>query len=75
MSAECPGYYTIEKGGFFFQNYEIDSEALWELGGRYLFSAAYIQNAEEQGAPFRMVRNDYEMTAPKIEEEQGGQNE
>ena len=49
VSAECPGYYTIEKGGFFFQNYELDSEALWEMGGRYLLSAAYIQNAEEQG--------------------------
>ena len=49
VSAECPGYYTIEKGGFFFQKYELDSEALWEMGGRYLLSAAYIQNAEEQG--------------------------
>lgn len=56
VSAECPGYYTIEKGGFFFQNYEIDSEALWELGGRYLFSAAYIQNAEEQG--LRLMREE-----------------
>ena len=56
VSAECPGYYTIEKGGFFFQSYEIDSEALWELGGRYLFSAAYIQNAEEQG--LRLMREE-----------------
>ena len=56
VSAECPGYYTIEKGGFFFQNYEIDIEALWELGGRYLFSAAYIQNAEEQG--LRLMREE-----------------
>lgn len=56
VSAECPGYYTIEKGGFFFQNYELDSEALWELGGRYLLSAAYIQNAEEQG--LRLMREE-----------------
>lgn len=49
LSSECPGYYTIEKGGFFFQNYELNAQALWELGGRYLLSAAYIQNGEEQG--------------------------
>lgn len=49
LSAECPGYYTIEKGGFFFQNYELNAQALWEMGGRYLLAAAYIQNGEEQG--------------------------
>ena len=49
MSAECPGYYTIEKGGFYFQNYELNAGALYELGGRYLLSAAYIADAEEQG--------------------------
>lgn len=49
FSSECPGYYTIEKNGFFFQNYQLDAEALREMGGNYLFSAAYIMNAEEQG--------------------------
>ena len=49
VSAECPGYYTIEKGGFYFQQYELNAEALKAMGGRYLFSAAYILNAEEQG--------------------------
>ena len=49
FSAECPGYYTIEKGGFFFSNYELNTEALRELGAKYLFSAAYIANAKEQG--------------------------
>ncbi len=49
FSSECPGYYTIEKNGFFFQNYEIDVKSLYDLGGRYLLSAAYIQNGEEQG--------------------------
>lgn len=48
-SAEIPGYYTVEKGGFWFQDYELNAEALKELGGQYLFSAAYIMNAEEQG--------------------------
>lgn len=49
FSSECPVYYTIEKNGFFFQDYRIDTQALSELGGTYLFSAAYIVNAEEQG--------------------------
>lgn len=49
FSAECPGYYTIEKGGFVFQAYELDVQALKELGGKYIFSAARILNPEEQG--------------------------
>lgn len=49
FSAECPGYYTIEKNGFYFQNYSLDVKALKDMGGRYLLSAAYIQNAEEIG--------------------------
>ena len=49
FSSECPGYYTIEKGGFYFQDYRLDAGALKELGGDYLLSAAYIANAAEQG--------------------------
>lgn len=49
FSAECPGYYTIEKNGFYFQDYSLDVEALKDMGGQYLLSAAYIQNAEEAG--------------------------
>lgn len=49
LSAECPGYYTIEKGGFFFQNLDIDVDKLQQMSCEYLFSAAYIQNAEEIG--------------------------
>ena len=49
FSSECPGYYTIEKGGFYFQDYRLDTQALREMGGDYLLSAAYIANAEEQG--------------------------
>ena len=49
FSSECPGYYTIEKGGFYFQDYRLDADALRELGGDYLLSAAYIANATEQG--------------------------
>lgn len=49
FSAECPGYYTIQKGGFYFQNYEVDTESLKELGCVYLLSAAYIDNSEATG--------------------------
>ncbi len=49
LSSECPGYYTVEKGGFFFADLSIDTEALKEMGAKYLFSAAYIANAEELG--------------------------
>ncbi|MCM1541483.1 MAG: DUF6044 family protein [Blautia sp.] len=49
FSSECPGYYTIEKGGFYFQDYRLDAGALKEMGGDYLLSAAYIANGEEQG--------------------------
>lgn len=49
FSAECPGYYTIQKGGFYFQNYEIDTESLRKLGGTYLLSAAYIDHSENTG--------------------------
>ena len=49
FSAECPGYYTIEKGGFYFQDYEIDTESLRQLGGSYLLSAAYIDHSEDTG--------------------------
>ena len=49
FSAECPGYYTIEKGGFYFADYSLDVEALRQLGGNYLLSAAYIANAQNQG--------------------------
>lgn len=49
FSSECPGYYTIEKNGFYFQDYRIDTAALSQLGGDYLFSAAYIANADKQG--------------------------
>lgn len=49
FSSESPGYYTIEKGGFYFQDYRLDAGALKELGGDYLLSAAYIANAAEQG--------------------------
>lgn len=56
FSSECPGYYTIEKGGFYFQDYRLDVKALRELGGDYLLSAAYIANAGQQGL---ILMNEY----------------
>lgn len=49
FGTECPGYYTIEKDGFYFQHLEMDTEALRDLRGDYLLSAAYIANSEELG--------------------------
>lgn len=49
FSSECPGYYTVEKGGFYYQDYSIDTAALKSMGGEYVISAAYIANAEECG--------------------------
>ncbi len=56
FSSEIPGYYTIEKNGFFFQEYNINTDAFQELNGRFLLSAAYILNAEEQG--LKLVREE-----------------
>lgn len=49
FGSECPGYYTIEKGGFYFTHLELNTEALGEMGADYLLSAAYVANAEELG--------------------------
>lgn len=46
FSAECPGYYTVEKNGFFYQDLSIDTNALKNIGCDYIFSAAWIDNAE-----------------------------
>ena len=56
LSAETPGYYTIQKGGFFFADLDLDTHSLKSMGGKYLFSAAYIQNAQESG--LRLMREE-----------------
>ena len=56
FSSESPGYFTIEKNGFFFQEYNINTDAFKKIKGRFLLSAAYILNAEEQG--LRLVREE-----------------
>uniref|UniRef100_UPI004055EF79 DUF6044 family protein n=1 Tax=Acetatifactor sp. TaxID=1872090 RepID=UPI004055EF79 len=49
FSAEYPGYYMIQKDTFTFQNLSLDISVLRELGCKYIFSAAYVANAEENG--------------------------
>lgn len=49
FSSETPAYYTIEKGTFWYQDLQIDTEALSALSCRYILSAAYIVNSEEMG--------------------------
>ena len=47
---------VAEKNGFYFQDYALDVSALKELGGKYLLSAAWIENGEETG--LRLVREE-----------------
>lgn len=56
FSAETPNYYTIEKNGFFFRDYSINTDAFCDLGGDYILSAAYIANASELG--LRLLREE-----------------
>ncbi len=49
VTSECPGYFTMERNTFYFYDYRIDRQALRDLGGRFILSAAYIINAEDQG--------------------------
>ncbi len=49
FSAEIPGYYNIEKGTFWYNDLQIDTAALKELGCTYILSAAYVVNAESIG--------------------------
>lgn len=49
FSAEIPGYYRVEKGSFSYQNIELNTEALKEMGGKYVLSAAYVENGSESG--------------------------
>ncbi len=78
FGSECPGYYTIQKNGFYFTHLELDVEALRGMGCNYLFSAAYIANGEELGLkllreePFQTEESYYhiylyEVEAPEAE--------
>ncbi len=47
FSAENGGYYNIEKGTFWYNTLELDTQALQELGCDYILSAAYIVPAAD----------------------------
>lgn len=49
FSAETPGYFTVEKGGFYYADFSMNTEAFAALGGKYVFSAAYIDQPERTG--------------------------
>lgn len=49
LSAEIPGYFTVEKGGFYFSDFSMNTAWFKKMGGRFVFSAAYIENAKETG--------------------------
>ncbi len=74
FSAETPGYYTIEKTGFYFRDYRWNVEAFKAMGGEYLLSAAYIQNAESQGLtlvreePFETPESYYRIFLYQVQE-------
>lgn len=74
FSSECPGYYTVEKGGFAYYDLQLDAEALKELGCRYILSAAYVVNAEDSGllllneTPFETADSYYRIFVYKVKE-------
>lgn len=74
FSSECPGYYTVEKGGFAYYDLQLDADALKELGCRYILSAAYVVNAEDSGllllneTPFETADSYYRIFVYKVKE-------
>jgi preprotein translocase subunit SecG len=48
-SAEEEGTWPIRKGSFIYRDLSLNTKALIDMGGRYLLSAAYIENAEAAG--------------------------
>ena len=57
----------MKKQEYTFRNYHIDTAALYQMGGRYLFAAAPIQDAGKQGlvllkdTPFETADSYYEI--------------
>lgn len=74
FSSECPGYYTVEKGGFAYYDLQLDAEGLRELGCCYILSAAYIVNAEDSDlfllneTPFETDDSYYRIFVYKVKE-------
>ncbi len=70
--SEIPGYYNIERNSFWFNDLQLNTTALKELGCDYIFSAAYIVNAEENNLellreePFNTDSSYYQVFIYKI---------
>jgi hypothetical protein len=56
FSAENDGPWPLKKNTFTYQDLNIDIKSFREMGGKYLISAAYIENAEAIG--LRLARNE-----------------
>lgn len=56
FSAETPNYYTVEKSGFYYADFFMNTKAFAALGGKYVFSAAYIDKPERTG--LRLLREE-----------------
>lgn len=74
FSSECPGYYTVEKGGFAYYDLQLDAEALKELDCSYILSAVYVVNAEDSDlfllneTPFETADSYYRIFVYKVTE-------
>ena len=44
-----PRVFHYRKNSFYFQDYQLNTTALYRLGGQYVLSAAYIVNADQAG--------------------------
>ncbi|MCD8378851.1 MAG: DUF6044 family protein [Lachnospiraceae bacterium] len=47
FTAELTTYFNVEKGSFWFNDLQIDTAAIKDAGCDFIFSAAYVVNAEE----------------------------
>lgn len=47
FTAELTTYFNVEKGSFWFNDLQIDTSAIKDAGCDFIFSAAYVVNAEE----------------------------
>lgn len=74
FSSEIPGYFNIEKGSFWYNDLQLNTEALREMECRYVLSAAYVVNSEELGwvlleeTPFETADSYYRIYLYEISE-------
>lgn len=54
--AQIPGYYNFEKYTSYFWDYDINAKAAKEMGAKYILSAVYLVDAQQDG--LRLVREE-----------------